>query len=140
MPDDYTEDHLKALRSQQIPGEPSPSFVEVEPFGALWAKLGLNDADMHVLQGMILVNPMAGVVVAGTSGLRKIRFTPPGSGRGKSGAYRVFYLEAVEHGVIFLFAVFAKSEQENLSKEQRNKVGQRVALIKAALQRRDRRG
>ena len=47
----YSDDHLIALRSQRIPGDPSPSFVEIEPFGPLWARLGLNDADMHVLQG-----------------------------------------------------------------------------------------
>lgn len=135
----YSEEHFKAIRSYDIPGTPTPLFVEIEPFGARWARFGLSDADLHVLQAAVLAGPEAGVVVPGTNGLRKIRFTSPSSGRGKSGAYRVFYLNIVDHGVIALWAVIAKGEAGNLTKAERQILAARVAAFRKFLEMRDRR-
>ena len=66
----YSDEHLEAIRSYDIPGTPTPLFVEIEPFGARWARRGLSAADLHVLQAAILAGPEAGVVVPGTNGLR----------------------------------------------------------------------
>lgn len=135
----YDDDHLKALRSIDLPPEPSPSFLEVPPFGARWTRLRLTDADLHVLQNMILANPSAGVVVPGTNGLRKLRFAPPGSGRGKSGSYRVLYLNAPAHGLVALWAVLDKTESANFTKAQREILAARAAAFLAALDSRSRR-
>ncbi len=40
--------------------------------------------------------------------------------RGKSGSVRVCYVDFEEHERIYLFAVFAKNEQENLSPAECN--------------------
>ena len=62
------------------------SFVESKGFRGEWRDCGLSDDDLWSLQSVILATPKAGQVVPGTGGLRKLRFTPPGSGRGKSGS------------------------------------------------------
>ena len=50
-----------------------------------------------------------------TGGLRKLRFTPPGAGRGKSGAYRVCYAYFPAYGTIALLVVFGKNERTDLT-------------------------
>lgn len=51
----------------------------------------------------------------GVGGLRKLRFSPPGSGRGKSGSYRVCYAHYPAHGTIALFVAFGKNERSDIS-------------------------
>lgn len=82
---------------------------------------------------MLAARPAAGAVVAGTNGVRKLRFTAPGSGRGKSGAFRVFYLPLAEHDVIFLVVTLSKNERENLTKAERNAIAKLAAVVKAKL-------
>lgn len=63
-------------------------------------------------------NPLAGPVVRNTGGVRKIRFSPPSRGRGKSGAYRVCDLYYPAHQIVYFVLIFPKSEQPNLTSEQ----------------------
>ena len=44
-------------------------------------------------------------------------------GRGKSGGARVTYLYLPEHHILYLFLLFKKTDQANLSKSQRNQLG-----------------
>lgn len=133
MKGDYSDEHLKALGSLKLPHEPSPIFVEITPFLARWAGLGLTDPDLHVLQNTILRDPAAGAVVAGTKGLRKIRFAAPGSGRGKSGSYRVLYFNMPDIGRIALWAILSKTIAENLTRAEREALAGRVTAFLAAL-------
>ncbi len=133
MKGDYSDDHLKALRSLRLPREPSPIFMEIPPFLSRWAGLGLTDPDLHVLQNTILKDPAAGDVIRGTNGLRKIRFAAPGSGRGKSGSYRVLYLNVPAVGRIALWAVLSKTIADNLTKAERDALAGRVAEFLATL-------
>lgn len=110
-----------------------PRFVEVAGFIAEWTGLGLTDADLHVLQSVLAARPAAGAVVAETNGVRKIRYTAPGSGRGKSGSFRIFYLPLAEHDVIFLVVTLSKNERENLTKAERNAIAKLASVIKAGL-------
>ena len=107
--------------------------MEAVGFRDEWKDLGLTEADLHVLQLAIASNPTSGDVIAGTNGVRKIRFTAPGSGRGKSGSFRVFYLAVPEYGVVVLAMTLAKNEKENLSKAERNAIANFAATIKAEL-------
>jgi hypothetical protein len=49
----------------------------------------LDDLDLAVLQIQIVLTPLGGAVVAGTGGIRKMRFRPLSWNIGKSGAVRV---------------------------------------------------
>lgn len=55
-------------------------------------------------------------MIRGGGGLRKIRWALPGSG--KSGGVRVIYPYATARDQILMLALYAKSDQANLSDEQ----------------------
>ena len=59
----------------------------------------------------IAVNPLAGDVIPGSNGCRKVRWAR--SGMGKRGGVRVVYLTEVE-GRIWLLIVYAKAKFDNL--------------------------
>ncbi len=64
---------------------------------------------------MIANSPAGAPVMAGTGGLRKIRFAAKGSGGGKSGGVRVCYAYFPRYGLVYLCAVYPKSGKANLS-------------------------
>jgi hypothetical protein len=119
---------------RNLPVDAAPYFFEVAGFIAEWTGLGLTDADLHALQMTLADRPTAGAVVAGTNGVRKIRVSAIGSGRGKSGSFRVFYLPVIDHDVIVFIATLSKSERENLDKAGRNAVAKMAATLKASLE------
>jgi len=57
--------------------------------------------------------------VKGTGGLRKLRFAPPGSGRGKSGSYRVGDAHYRTPGIVLLLQVWARNDKAALSQADR---------------------
>lgn len=62
----------------------------------------------------IAANPLAGDVVPGSSGCRKVRWAR--QGMGKRGSARVIYFNEVE-GRIWLLIVYAKAKFDNLPAE-----------------------
>jgi putative component of toxin-antitoxin plasmid stabilization module len=56
--------------------------------------------------------PLAGDVIPGAEGARKMRWT--GSGRGKRGGLRVIYFAVPNDGVVVLLAVCAKAAKTHL--------------------------
>ena len=61
----------------------------------------------------IAKDPMAGVVVSGSGGIRKVRWSREGTG--KSGGVRVIYFTRLEAGEIVLLTLYAKSKIDNLT-------------------------
>lgn len=102
-------------------------FILGTAFDKAWKNLGLADADLRRLQKELLQNPKAGDVIRGTGHLRKMRFAF--EHRGKSGSLRVCYIDFEGKEVIYLLAVFAKNEQENLTKEERNVLRKKIAVL-----------
>jgi hypothetical protein len=96
------------------------TVVQFRAFTAKWSALKLNDDDLQALDFQLMRNPLAGPVMAGTGGLRKARFAPPSRHVGKSGSFRVCYVWFPRHCIIALITIFAKNEQENLNRAQRN--------------------
>ena len=64
----------------------------------------------------------------GTGGIRKVRF--PLLNRGKSGSVRVCYTDFAEYEVTYLITAFTKSEQENLSNEEKAVLKKLVKALK----------
>ncbi|RMX00499.1 transcriptional regulator [Allofranklinella schreckenbergeri] len=60
----------------------------------------------------IACNPLAGDVIPGSGGVRKVRWQA--SGRGKRGGARVVYINQLEDGEIVLLAVYAKNDKPDL--------------------------
>ncbi len=76
----------------------------------------LPDDEYSKLQWALVINPEAGVVIPGSSGLRKLRWVIPG--RGKRGGLRIIYYWYMRDEKIYMLLPYKKSEQGDLTKEQ----------------------
>jgi hypothetical protein len=95
-------------------------FVELDEFRSDWERLGLDaEDDLLSLQAALMHDPAAGDVIAGTGGLRKLRFAPPGRGVGKRGAIRVCYVWWPQHWLVLLVKAYGKSEKADLTAGER---------------------
>jgi hypothetical protein len=111
------------------------SFIQLRGFATNWARLRLSDDDLRSLEDAILAAPGLPPVMRGTGGLRKIRFSPGRSQRGKSGALRVCYAFFPEFGLVYLCAVFAKSQKANLSATESEQYRTTLSALAAYLRR-----
>ncbi len=89
----------------------------------------LTEEQRIELIDFISVNFDKGDVMAGTGGVRKIRFAHQ-SGKGKSGASRVVYLVIDEFGYIHLLDIFEKNVKSNLSQGEKNEIKKLVEILK----------
>jgi hypothetical protein len=87
----------------------------------------LSENDRLALIGYLARSPMAGVVIPGTGGVRKLRWALVG--RGKSGGARVIYFYYNDSLPIFLLDVFAKSEKVDLSQRERNELRSLIRVL-----------
>ena len=62
--------------------------------------------------GWIALNPLAGDVIPGAEGARKVRWSRSGSG--KSGGARVIYFNLTQREVVLLVAMYAKADRDNM--------------------------
>ena len=74
-------------------------------------------------------NPRAGVVMAGTGGVRKLRWAL--AGQGKRGGMRTIYFFQDERYPLLLVAAYPKAEKENVTAAERNAMARLVEAIKA---------
>lgn len=93
------------------------TVVETEPYLADARRI-LGDEERSAVVDMVAHDPECGVVLRGTGGIRKVRFGY--GGRGKSGGVRVIYYYRNMEMPLFLLAIFAKNERDNLSQAERN--------------------
>jgi len=94
-------------------------FKTTTTFAKRISKL-LNDHEYLQLRRVLAMNPRLGVVLKGTGSLRKMRWAV--GDKGKSGGARIIYYwhqAKSEEDEIYLLFVFLKSEQENLTGQQK---------------------
>jgi hypothetical protein len=106
-------------------------FVELPAFE--WFREGyLNDEAFRRLQDMLMADPLAGDVIEGTGGLRKLRFADPRRGKGKRGGLRIIYYYWTGGPEFWLFTVYGKDEAADLTPRERALLKDRVkAELKA---------
>jgi len=92
-------------------------IVRTSHFDKSLKKLGATEADIAKLMAALVAHPEIGDVIAGLGGARKIRFAM--KGRGKSGGGRAIYLVIWRNDVVYLLLAYSKSQQSDLSDEQR---------------------
>ena len=102
-------------------------FVELTPFIAFRTEHWSDEA-FRSLQNFLLVRPDAGDVIAGGSGLRKLRWNA--QGHGKRGGARVIYYRHVPEERIYLIYAYVKSVQADLTREQIKALAQLMKDIK----------
>jgi hypothetical protein len=98
------------------------TFKYLAGFVSEWNRLGLQDEDLQELELLILSNPDAGGVIAGTGGLRKLRFSPSRWRRGKRGSLRIGYSHDPRLEKVLVLAVYAKNDKANLTPAERRDI------------------
>lgn len=93
-------------------------FVELPPFERCRHEY-LDDDAYRELQNALLKNPVAGDVIAGSGGLRKVRHADSRRGKGKRGGLRVIYYWWLGGSEFWLFAVYNKDEVDDLGAKER---------------------
>ena len=91
-------------------------FIETPIFTADVRAL-LGDDEYAALQQHLVVQPNAGAVIAGTGGLRKIRWTT--AGRGKRGGTRVIYYHVVAQAQIRMILIYRKGVKDDLTPREK---------------------
>lgn len=91
-------------------------FVETPIFTAVVQAL-LTDEDYAALQQRLAAQPTVGDVIAGTGGLRKIRWTT--MGRGKRGGTRVIYYHVVALAQIRMILIYRKGIKDDLTPREK---------------------
>jgi len=129
------ESHALSYPSAEFEPADWYRFVQLDPFTKKWAKLKLNDDDLRALEIAIMATSDRTPVAPGTSGLRKVRFSPPGSNRSKRDSFRVCYALFPEYGVSLLITVFGKNEKSDLSAADKIAIAKVINAIQDQLDR-----
>jgi len=108
------------------------TVVETRHFAARAEKV-LTEDERNALINILASDPLRGAVLAGTGGIRKVRFAR--GGRGKSGGVRAIYYFYNADNPIYLLEVFGKNEKANLTAAERNALAKGVAEIRQQLRR-----
>ena len=101
-------------------------FIETSTFTRLLPR-HLDDDGYAALQAFLSVHPEAGDVIRGTGGVRKIRWTMPGTG--KRGGSRVIYYWLAKEDHIYLLTVYAKGTKDDLTATEREEWRKAVKAI-----------
>ena len=104
-------------------------FVELPAF-ARYRSSYLDYPGFARLQETLMAAPAAGEVLAGSGGLRKLRFGDARRGKGRRGGLRVIYYWWEAGDQFWLFTLYDKDEASDLSDEE---LGILRARIKAEL-------
>ena len=88
-------------------------FIETPIFTADVCAL-LSDEEYAALQQHLVAQPNAGPVIAGTGGLRKIRWAV--AGKGKRGGTRVIYYHVVAQAQIRMILIYRKGIKDGLTR------------------------
>ncbi len=95
------------------------AVVESDEFLAATRKL-MGEPERVALVDYLASNPLSGDLIAGTGGVRKLRWAL--EGRGKRGGGRVIYFFHSENLPLFIFTMYAKNVQGDLSDAAKNEL------------------
>lgn len=111
---------------RRVESRPLVTVVETPEFIARATRL-LTDDEREALIFYLAASPMAGAVIPGAGGIRKLRWRL--EGRGKRGGARVIYFFHNADMPVFALTLFAKNERADLSHRERNELRQLCDLL-----------
>lgn len=76
----------------------------------------LTDHEYSQVQYYLVTYPHMGVLVPGTQGLRKLRWS--GAGKGKCGGLRIIYYWIVDDKEIVMVSIYRKADRDDLTPDQ----------------------
>jgi len=91
-------------------------FIETSVFTRRVTEL-MDDDNYRGLQETLTGNPGIGAVIAGTSGLRKLRWKT--GNQSKRGGLRLIYYWVAQQNQIYMLYLYPKAAQEDLTTEQK---------------------
>jgi hypothetical protein len=94
------------------------AVIETPSYLADAKAAGVFDAELQSIGDTVAHAPLAGDLIPGTGGARKLRIA--GRGKGKSGGYRVITYYAAEDVPVFLLALISKGQRVDISQADRN--------------------
>jgi RelE toxin of RelE / RelB toxin-antitoxin system len=95
------------------------TFVETKLFTKLVQQY-LTDDEYARLQHSLIANPEAGDVIAGSGGVRKLRWGF--AGRGKRGGLRVIDFLRLRQGEIWMLTLYPKNVADNIPAKMLRKI------------------
>ena len=102
-------------------------FIELPAFARHRSEY-LDDVGLHRLQLELLANPVAGDVIEGTGGLRKLRYADVRRGKGKRGGLRVIFFYWGIGAQVWLFTIYDKDQMEDLDSRERRLLKQMLKM------------
>jgi hypothetical protein len=102
------------------------SVVETPEFLTATRRI-MDEEERGLLVDYLAGNPLAGDLVQGTGGVRKLRWAL--DRRGKRGGARVIYYYHSEAMPLFALTAYAKNERADLSQADRNDFRRLTALL-----------
>lgn len=107
--------------------KPAPvSVIETPEFLAATRRI-MDEEERSVLVDYLARNPLAGDLIPGTGGVRKLRWAL--EGRGKRGGARVVYYYHSDVMPIFALTAYAKNERADITQADRNEFRRLTALL-----------
>jgi hypothetical protein len=105
------------------------TVAEVPEYIRRAEKLLTSDERLDLVN-YLAVRPKAGVLLEGTGGVRKLRWSR--QGMGKSGGVRVIYYYHSGAMPLYLLTLFAENERANLTQAERNELAALVDELVSA--------
>ena len=102
------------------------TVVETPEFLSVAERL-FTESERELLIEFLAHNPLAGDLIPGTGGVRKVRWALPG--RGKSSGARVIYYYHNPTVPLFALTAYAKGEQSDLRQTDRNTLKRLTKLL-----------
>lgn len=117
-------------------------FVYLDEFQGDWRSICSDDSDelsLWALEMLIMSDPEGPPIVAGTGGLRKVRFAISGSDQSKSGGVRVCYAYFAEYRIVLMMMAYPKNRKDNLSASDKAGIKKYLAIADKWLEQNSRR-
>ena len=88
-----------------------------------------NEAERRELISLLASDPLAGIEIPGTGGVRKLRFAT--QGQGKRGGARIIYFHVDDQMPVHALLAYAKSAKTDMTERERQQVLELATAIKA---------
>jgi mRNA-degrading endonuclease RelE of RelBE toxin-antitoxin system len=98
-------------------------FIETRLFTRLVADY-LDEPSYALLQAWLVMHPRSGAVIAGSGGVRKLRWSA--QGRGKRGGVRIIYYLRIAEQEIWMLTIYAKNEAVDIPLHVLRKIREEV--------------
>lgn len=93
-----------------------------------------NEDERNAFVDYIARNPEAGDLIPGSGGIRKVRWSRPGTG--KRGGVRIVYFYHDDAMPLYLLLIYAKAQRENWTQGEKRQAQDLVTILKQAHRRR----